>query len=152
MFPARKLGGGTSGSGEWLMAFKATEKERFQATLSAFPRSLSPTSRRTINTPMSDPCRPLVLSRSLLLELHRLSAPEDLCVARVSGMGLNEWEEGDECELVQFLNLSEVDAADNSLQLEAFSQLPALRKLDLSVNQISNLNIEDTDFRTLQVG
>ena len=150
MFPARKLGGASSGGGEWLVAFRIAERERFRAILSCIPRSVSPPSRRNINTPMSDSFRPLVFSRPLLLELHGVSDPQDLCVAHVSGLGLSEWNEEDS-DLDAFANLVEIDASDNALQLEAFYQLTALRRLDLSVNQISNVTLREDNLTRLQV-
>ena len=149
MFPARRLGGASSGGGEWLVAFRTAERERFQAILSCFPRSVSQPSRRNINTPMSDSFRPLVFSRPLLLEMHGVSSPQDLCVARVSGLGLSEWNE--ESDLDTFVNLVEIDASDNALQLEAFYPLNSLRRLDLSVNQISNVTLREDNLTRLQV-
>ena len=151
MFPARKLGGASSGGGEWLMAYRAAEKERCHAILGAFPRTLSPPSRRTINTPMSEGITPLIFSRALLLDLHGVSSPQDLCIARVSGMGLGEWKEDDEFDMEGFVNLIEIDASDNLLQLEAFFQLTALICLDLSVNQISHVFLQEDSLNKLQV-
>ena len=150
MFPARKLGGASSGGGEWLVAFRTAERERFRAILSYFPRTVSPPSRRNINTPMSDSFRPLIFSRPLLLELHGITSPQDLCVAHVSGLGLCEWNEEDS-DLDTFVNLVEIDASDNALQLEAFYQLTALRRLDLSVNQISHVTVQENNLTRLQV-
>ena len=151
MFPARKLGGASSGGGEWLVAYRAAERERCHAILSAFPRSLSPPSRRTINTPMSVGITPLIFSRAFLLDLHGVSSPQDLCIARVSGMGLSEWKEEGESDMEGFVNLTEIDASDNLLQLEAFLQLTALTCLDLSVNQISHVTLHEDSLNKLQV-
>ncbi|KAI6657489.1 X-ray radiation resistance-associated protein 1 [Oopsacas minuta] len=151
MFPARKLGGASSGGGEWLTAFKTAERERCHAILSAFPRSLSPPSRRNINTPMSDSFIPLIFSQRLLLDLHGISSPLDLCIAHVAGMELCEWKEEEDCNLNAFANLTEVDASDNSLPLEAFFQLTALRCLDLSVNQISKITLHEDNLNKLQI-
>ncbi|KAK5858444.1 hypothetical protein PBY51_002582 [Eleginops maclovinus] len=84
----------------------------------------------------------------LLLQLHCVDQPSDLCSVDISEQKLNSVKPED---LKVFENVAYVEASINSLSLGSFSGFVSLRKLNLSLNGISNMTFHAADFPHLEV-
>ncbi|XP_003200914.4 X-ray radiation resistance-associated protein 1 isoform X1 [Danio rerio] len=88
------------------------------------------------------------LEAQLLITLHCVDKPSDLCSVNISGQRLETVKlEG----LEQFDNIAYINASDNHLTLEPFGRFPALRELELSLNSLHKLEIHADDFKKLEV-
>ncbi|XP_067232505.1 X-ray radiation resistance-associated protein 1 [Chanodichthys erythropterus] len=88
------------------------------------------------------------LDAQLLIKLHCVDKPSDLCSVNISGQHLQTVKlEG----LEQFDNIAYINASDNHLTLESFGRFPALRELDLSLNSLHNFEIHAEEFQRLEV-
>ncbi|KAK5918007.1 hypothetical protein CgunFtcFv8_002811 [Champsocephalus gunnari] len=84
----------------------------------------------------------------LLLQLHCVGNPSELCSVDISEQKLNSVKPE---ELKVFDNVVHVDASINSLSLGSFSSFVSLRKLNVSLNGISNMTFQAADFPHLEV-
>ncbi|XP_056302678.1 X-ray radiation resistance-associated protein 1 [Danio aesculapii] len=88
------------------------------------------------------------LDAQLLITLHCVDKPSDLCSVNISGQRLRTVKlEG----LEQFDSIASINASDNHLTLEPFGRFPALRELELSLNSLHKLEIHADDFKKLEV-
>ncbi|KAI4813770.1 hypothetical protein KUCAC02_003000 [Chaenocephalus aceratus] len=84
----------------------------------------------------------------LLLQLHCVGNPSELCSVDISEQKLNSVKPE---ELKVFDNVVHVDASINSLSLGSFSSFVSLRQLNVSLNGISNMTFQAADFPHLEV-
>ncbi|XP_056118928.1 X-ray radiation resistance-associated protein 1 [Rhinichthys klamathensis goyatoka] len=88
------------------------------------------------------------LDAQLLITLHCVDKPSDLCSVNISGQHLQMVKlEG----LEKFDHITYINASDNHLTLEPFDRFPALRELELSLNSLRNFDIHAEEFQRLEV-
>ncbi|XP_046876878.1 X-ray radiation resistance-associated protein 1 [Hypomesus transpacificus] len=88
------------------------------------------------------------LDGNLLMKLHCVDQPSDLCSVDISEQRLNSVKTED---LVDFDNVAYVNASDNSLPIEPFSKFSSLRELELSLNSLCNITFNPDGFPHLEV-
>ncbi|KAL0994044.1 hypothetical protein UPYG_G00117090 [Umbra pygmaea] len=88
------------------------------------------------------------LDANLLLSLHCVDQPSDLCSVDISEQRLNLVKTED---LLEFENVAYVNASDNCLTLEPFNKFQSLRELELSLNGLRNVTVNVEDFPHLEV-
>ncbi|CAB1333014.1 unnamed protein product [Coregonus sp. 'balchen'] len=88
------------------------------------------------------------LDAHLLLSLHCVDKPSDLCSVDISEQRLHLINTED---LLDFENVAYVNASDNSLTIEPFGKFPSLRELELSLNGLCNVTLNAEDFPHLEV-
>ncbi|XP_076025159.1 X-ray radiation resistance-associated protein 1 [Genypterus blacodes] len=142
-FPARTLlCRRREGAGHWLVARrKAVEHKQ---------RNLVSRSKNTdkgTEVKEADP-RGITLDKSFLMQLHFVDKPSELCSVDISEQQLNSVKAED---LNEFDNVAYIKASVNLLSLESFSSFTSLRELDLSLNWLSNMTFDASDFPHLQV-
>ncbi|XP_077089146.1 X-ray radiation resistance-associated protein 1 isoform X3 [Siphateles boraxobius] len=88
------------------------------------------------------------LDAQLLITLHCVDKPSDLCSVNISGQHLQMVKlEG----LEKFDHITYINASDNHLTLEPFDRFPALSELELSLNSLHNFEIHAEEFQRLEV-
>ncbi|PWA22828.1 hypothetical protein CCH79_00001950 [Gambusia affinis] len=88
------------------------------------------------------------LDRRLLLQLHCVDKPSQLYSVDISEKNLTSVKPE---ELKAFVNVAHVNAAENFLTLGSFSGFRSLRELDLTFNNIKNMDFDVADFPHLEV-
>ncbi|XP_043997015.1 X-ray radiation resistance-associated protein 1 [Gambusia affinis] len=88
------------------------------------------------------------LDRRLLLQLHCVDKPSQLYSVDISEKNLTSVKPE---ELKAFVNVAHVNAAENFLSLGSFSGFRSLRELDLTFNNIKNMDFDVADFPHLEV-
>ncbi|XP_051955786.1 X-ray radiation resistance-associated protein 1, partial [Xyrauchen texanus] len=134
------------GAGYWLVAHRKTLEERISKRKKASGSSFE------VHSKKHEQGRPAsasnTLDAQLLIKLHCVDKPSDLCSVHISDQGLQTVKhEG----LENFDNIAYINASDNSLTLEDFSRFPALRELELSLNGLQTLEVHAEDFQNLEV-
>ncbi|KAA0720052.1 X-ray radiation resistance-associated protein 1 [Triplophysa tibetana] len=134
------------GAGHWLVAHRNALEERI------FEKKRVTGSQNKVNSGKHGQGRPegasTVLDAQLLVKLHCVDKPSDLCCVNVSDQGLQTVRlEG----LEEFNNIAYINASENHLSLEPFSRFPALRELELALNGLHTLKICAEDFQRLKV-
>ncbi|XP_030010380.1 X-ray radiation resistance-associated protein 1 [Sphaeramia orbicularis] len=134
------------GAGHWLVAFRKAEEDRFRAVQR---RKIKETFNKQKNrsTPTDD-AGGKNLDRALLLQLHCVEKPSELCCVDISEQELNSVKAED---LTEFENVAYIDASVNFLSLGSFSSFVSLRELNLSLNGLSNMTFNVDDFPFLEV-
>ncbi|XP_047661815.1 X-ray radiation resistance-associated protein 1 isoform X2 [Tachysurus fulvidraco] len=152
-FPIRSFHQSKEGAGRWLIAQRVSVEERYR--LLKQPTSLKNSctrpsaqsecerlEQRTIK------CSGNTLNGEILMALHCVERPSDLCSVDISERKLESVTlEG----LEQFDSVAYINASDNFLTLEAFSRFPALRELELLLNGLSTVEVNAVDFPRLEV-
>ncbi|KAJ7996678.1 hypothetical protein DPEC_G00239520 [Dallia pectoralis] len=87
------------------------------------------------------------LDAHLLLSLHCVDKPSDLCSVDISEQRLNLVMAED---LTSFENVAYVNASDNCLTIEPFGKFPSLRELELSLNCLRNVKLNAQEFPHLE--
>uniref|UniRef100_A0A667X275 X-ray radiation resistance associated 1 n=1 Tax=Myripristis murdjan TaxID=586833 RepID=A0A667X275_9TELE len=88
------------------------------------------------------------LDGPLLMRLHCVDEPSELCVVNISEQRLDSVEPDD---LKEFDSVAYINAFVNSLSLGSFSSFCSLIELDLSLNGIRNMAFDAADFPHLEV-
>ncbi|KAG7321127.1 hypothetical protein KOW79_015542 [Hemibagrus wyckioides] len=152
-FPIRSFHQSKEGAGHWLIAQRVSVEDRYKILkqptsvehLSTAPSGQSECKsleQRTIK------CSGNTLNGQILLALHCVDRPSDLCSVDISEKKLESVTlEG----LEEFDNVAYINASDNFLTLEAFSRFPALRELELLLNGLSTVEVNAVDFPRLEV-
>ncbi|XP_058483934.1 X-ray radiation resistance-associated protein 1 isoform X2 [Solea solea] len=140
-FPARTLlCRRKDGDGHWLVSHRKTEEQRYRR-VKEHPKE--PEKNRTANAPHGN-----TLDGALLLRLHCVDKPSELCSVNISEQELNSVKPED---LMVFGNVAFIDASINLMTLGSFSSFVSLRELNLSVNRICNMTFDASDFPHLEV-
>ncbi|TSL04232.1 X-ray radiation resistance-associated protein 1 [Bagarius yarrelli] len=137
------------GAGHWLVAHRVSVEERYKILKQPTPVehfSSGPlyqsVEQRTFKYSGN------TLNRQILMSLHCVDGPSDLCSVDISERNLESvTQEG----LEEFDNVAYINASDNILPLEAFSRFPALRELELSLNAVCTVEVNAADFPRLEV-
>ncbi|XP_065142917.1 X-ray radiation resistance-associated protein 1 isoform X2 [Paramisgurnus dabryanus] len=128
------------GAGHWLVAHRNTLEARISKKTKVLHVELH-SGKRTKTAGN-------ILDAELLVTLHCVDKPSDLCSVNISDQGLQKVRlEG----LEEFDNIAYINASDNHLTLEPFSKFPALRELELSLNSLHTVEIHAEDFQKLEV-
>ncbi|KAM9348900.1 X-ray radiation resistance-associated protein 1 [Symphorus nematophorus] len=144
-FPARTLlHQRKDGAGHWLVAYRKAEKQKYRN----LHRRIKETYRKSEDNRGSDTPHGNTLDGPLLLRLHCVDRPSELCTVDISEQKLNSVKSED---LKVFDNVAYIDASINSLSLESFSSFVSLRELDLSLNGLRNMTFHAADFPHLEV-
>ncbi|XP_028322224.1 X-ray radiation resistance-associated protein 1 isoform X2 [Gouania willdenowi] len=125
----------TNGASHWLVAHRNAEELRH--------RNVQRKIKKNPDSPDS-----FTLDRLLLLQLHCVDKPSDLCSVDVSERKLNAVKRED---FIVFDNVTSINASVNSLSLGSFNSFVSLRKLNLALNGIHNLSFNAEDFHHLKV-
>ncbi|XP_038673725.1 X-ray radiation resistance-associated protein 1 isoform X2 [Scyliorhinus canicula] len=151
-FPIRKIfKGGYQSAGHWVKAEKGTKDKVFQVVIgpkpvqSPFPK-LAPVEKPADRPPK--PTKETVLDANFLMYLHFVDRYSDLCAVNISDQGLCSVKEED---FKLFNSVVYVNAAENHLSLEPFRWFPAIRELDLSLNELEKLQLDPYNFPYLEV-
>nr|XP_055036336.1 X-ray radiation resistance-associated protein 1 [Misgurnus anguillicaudatus] len=128
------------GAGHWLVAHRNTLEERISKKTKV--------SHVEVHSGKRPERAGNILDAELLVTLHCVDKPSDLCSVNISYQGLQKARlEG----LEEFDNIAYINASDNHLTLEPFSKFPALRELELSLNGLHTVEIHAEDFQKLEV-
>ncbi|KAK3523944.1 hypothetical protein QTP70_016757, partial [Hemibagrus guttatus] len=152
-FPIRSFHQSKEGAGHWLIAQRVSVEDRYKTLkqptsvehLSTAPSGQSECERLEQSTIK---CSGNTLNGQILLALHCVDRPSDLCSVDISEKKLESVTlEG----LEEFDGVAYINASDNCLTLEAFSRFSALRELELSLNGLSTVEVNAVDFPRLEV-
>ncbi|KAG9265578.1 X-ray radiation resistance-associated protein 1 isoform X1 [Astyanax mexicanus] len=138
------------GAGHWLVAHRRQEEERYRRTREQKTAEQLYSGPSAGSEPLSETvkCASDPLNAQLLMTLHYVDKPSELCSVNISERNLHLVEpEG----LEEFDSVAFINASDNRLTLEAFSRFPALRELELSLNDLYTLEVHVEDFPRLEV-
>ncbi|XP_046723436.1 X-ray radiation resistance-associated protein 1 isoform X2 [Silurus meridionalis] len=153
-FPIRSSHQNKEGAGHWLTVHRGSVEDRCKSL--KHPTSLKcvctgPSGQSECKRPRqkaSSKSSGNILNGMVLLALHSVDKPSDLCYVDISERKLKSVTlEG----LEEFDSVAYMNASDNYLTLEAFSRFPALRELELSLNCISTVKVNAVDFPKLEV-
>ncbi|XP_072230531.1 X-ray radiation resistance-associated protein 1 [Leuresthes tenuis] len=132
-----------AGAGHWLVAHRKAKEQTSRAALRRIKEHL----RQREDEQAASPCG-VTLDGRLLLQLHCVDEPPQLCSVDVSGQKLNSVKPED---LRVFGSVARIDASINGLSLESFSCFVSLRELNLSLNGIRDMTFDASDFSHLEV-
>ncbi|KAM4545419.1 X-ray radiation resistance-associated protein 1 isoform 2-T2 [Odontesthes bonariensis] len=147
--PSRSFPVGTSrrrrkeGAGHWLVAHREAEERTSRTALRRIKEDFRQREDKQADTP-----RGVTLDGPLLLRLHCVDEPPQLCSVDVSEQKLSSVKPED---FGVFESVAHIDASINALSLESFSSFVSLRELNLSLNGIRNMTFDASDFPHLQV-
>ncbi|GAA6102910.1 X-ray radiation resistance-associated protein 1 isoform X1 [Tachysurus ichikawai] len=152
-FPIRSFHQSKEGAGHWLIAQRVSVENRYKILKQ--PTSLKHSCTRSSGQSECERLEQRTLKRSgntlnkeILMALHRVERPSDLCSVDISERKLESVTlEG----LEKFDSVAYINASDNFLTLEAFSRFPALRELELLLNGLSTVEVNAVDFPRLEV-
>ncbi|KAE8628064.1 hypothetical protein XENTR_v10007288 [Xenopus tropicalis] len=154
-FPARTLLRSTDRGGRWVKTQRVWGNRRMRLVRSAASDTYwanpdTVLTEPTWNGPLSKSLDPQqnVLNASFLLKTHFVKTPADLYSVDVSDRNLTSAQEE---ELAQFQCVAYINAAENFLTLGTFCSFPALRELDLSMNNIRNVRLRPGDLPKLEL-
>ncbi|MFT7809541.1 X-ray radiation resistance-associated protein 1-like isoform X1 [Arapaima gigas] len=154
-FPVRSFfQQGRDGAGHWLVAHKNAVEQKYRRLQSRKPAgSLTQKLSAVSYAASTQLCgkadaRDKALDGPLLMRLHCVDKPSDLCSVDISGQKLHSVKEKD---LEEFDSVAYINASDNCLPLEAFRRFPVLTELELSMNSLRGLCVEAGDFPHLKV-
>ncbi|XP_067950001.1 X-ray radiation resistance-associated protein 1-like [Watersipora subatra] len=141
------------GEGAWLEAHRAEQRKRFKAVVCAKPpRTYSRLRHERMQGQDHDDevqqPKGTTLNGFFLMKHCCVEDPTDLCSVNISGLNICEATPED---FLLFDNVAYINAADNSLSLEAFSNFVILRELELAVNGVSSLNLSHRMFPHLEM-
>ncbi|XP_028277989.1 X-ray radiation resistance-associated protein 1 [Parambassis ranga] len=131
------------GAGHWLVAYRQAEEQKHR---NVTRRKKS--HKESENRAEADAPHDVTLDGPFLLRLHCVDEPSELCSVNISEQNLNSVKPED---LKEFNSVAFIDASINSLSLGSFSSFVSLRELNLSLNGISNMTFDVTDFPQLKV-
>ncbi|XP_026228478.1 X-ray radiation resistance-associated protein 1 isoform X2 [Anabas testudineus] len=140
-FPARTLlRRSREGAGHWLVAYTKAEEQNYKSLNRRIKdrykgSSVTDSAGKTLDGP-------------LLLQLHCVDKPSELCSVDISEQNLNSVKPED---LKMFDNVAYIDACINCLSLGSFSSFVSLRELNLSLNGICNMTFDAADFHHLEI-
>ncbi|KAJ8402201.1 hypothetical protein AAFF_G00370660 [Aldrovandia affinis] len=89
-----------------------------------------------------------MLDGSLLMRLHCVDKPSELCNVNISDQKLHSAKTED---FEEFDNVAYINASENHLNLELFSRFPILKELELSLNGLYKLRLNAGHFPHLEV-
>ncbi|KAM4046064.1 X-ray radiation resistance-associated protein 1 [Anomaloglossus baeobatrachus] len=156
-FPARSLiRASNGGAGQWRMDRSSAPGRHFRTVVTSASSEQRtepeiqeiPHRTRSCRSSNRQSAAEGALDASLLMKIHRVQRPSDLCSADVSDRGLTS-AHGERWE--HFSCLAYMNASENMLPLETFRTFPALRELDLSMNGIHRITVIPGDFPQLEV-
>ncbi|XP_010868777.2 X-ray radiation resistance-associated protein 1 isoform X1 [Esox lucius] len=134
------------GAGHWLVAHRNAVEHKYwnrkTEGIKYASKSILSECTGTSDSPGS------TLDAHLLLSLHCVDKPSDLCSVDISEQKLNLVKTED---LLDFENVAYVNASDNCLTIEPFGKFPSLRELELSLNGLCNVTLNTQDFPHLEV-
>ncbi|KAI4886827.1 hypothetical protein NFI96_018396, partial [Prochilodus magdalenae] len=140
-------------AGHWLVAhrshsdrsYRTTKRQKSAEHLGAAPSAGSESEKTDLRTPKGAGG---TLNKQLLMAMHCVDKPSDLCSLDISEKKLQLVElQG----LEEFDSVAYISASDNYLTLEPFSRFPALRELELSLNGLCTLEVNPKAFPRLEV-
>ncbi|XP_052392811.1 X-ray radiation resistance-associated protein 1 [Carassius gibelio] len=134
------------GAGHWLVANRNTLEERTSKRKNISGSGFEVHSRKHEKRQPENASN--CLDAQLILTRCCVDKPSDLCSVNISSQHLQTVRLE---SLEQFDNVAYINASDNHLTLEPFVRFPALRELDLSLNNLHNLEIHAEDFQKLEV-
>ncbi|XP_036444286.1 X-ray radiation resistance-associated protein 1 [Colossoma macropomum] len=152
-FPIRSFFQSKEGTGHWLVAHRSSMEKSYRI----------PKKKKSAEHPGAEPsvgsesdklelktlkCADNTLNGQLLMAMHCVDKPSDLCSVDISEKKLQLVELQD---LEEFDSVAYINASDNCLTLEAFSRFPALRELELSLNGLCTLEVNAEVFPRLEV-
>ncbi|XP_046853660.1 LOW QUALITY PROTEIN: X-ray radiation resistance-associated protein 1-like [Xenia sp. Carnegie-2017] len=154
-FPVRSLTRTNFSEGDggaWLVAYKAEQRNRFNAVLCREPDvNLSGEwfdkkgNLKRTNNPLFDTKGKL--DAKFLLNVCCVADPLDVYSINISGKDLCLVNDGD---FSMFKNVFHIDAGENNLQLDNFREFPSLKSLELPLNNIGGkVVINEKDFTSL---
>ncbi|XP_026861048.2 X-ray radiation resistance-associated protein 1 [Electrophorus electricus] len=141
------------GAGHWLVTHRRIVEERYRAQKNKksgqrFRTGPSVQSNSEKHELRGSKSAGNTLNGQLLMELHCVDKPSDLCSVDISERKLQLIKlEG----LEEFESVAYINASDNSLTLDPFCRFPSLRELDLSLNGLCILEVHAEGFPRLEV-
>ncbi|XP_071949456.1 X-ray radiation resistance-associated protein 1-like isoform X2 [Antedon mediterranea] len=160
-FPVRTiLKGVDDASGAWYVAHKAEQRRTFQALLCPTPKTYEQIKKERkeketkerwkghTEIHQEDGVSEGILDGFFLMKHCAVGDPSDLCSVNIAGQELTDVKSED---FALFDNVAYVNAGENLLSLECFSDFPILRELELPLNAIRNVKIQLEDFPFLEV-
>nr|XP_046267307.1 X-ray radiation resistance-associated protein 1 [Scatophagus argus] len=132
------------GAGHWLVAYREAEQLKYRN----LHQRIRNTYRKCENNRRAAAPHGNTLDGPLLLRLHCVDKPSDLCSVDISEQQLNSVKPEN---LKVFENVAYINASINYLSLESFSSFVSLRELNLSLNRLSSLTFYAADFPHLEV-
>ncbi|XP_065055738.1 LOW QUALITY PROTEIN: X-ray radiation resistance-associated protein 1-like [Rhopilema esculentum] len=154
-FPARNLlrFKQNSDGGAWLIAYREEQSRRFDAVLC--PDAKTEQRRKALKEKRTGSCSNnsfkhetyVALNGIYLLKNANVDNPSDVAYLNISGKSLavSTYE-----DFVLFDNVIHIEANENNLTLETFRTFPALRELELQLNNIRSMCITSNDFKSLE--
>ncbi|XP_070990624.1 X-ray radiation resistance-associated protein 1 isoform X1 [Oncorhynchus clarkii lewisi] len=143
-----------NGAGHWLVAHRNAVEHKYKNTRTKKSEGNSFASNSIVSEcTRVEECATsdipgYTLDAPLLLSLHCVDKPSDLCSVDISEQRLNLINTED---FLDFENVAYVNASDNSLTIEPFGKFPSLRELELSLNGLCNVTLNAEDFPHLEV-
>ncbi|CAL8365070.1 unnamed protein product [Lota lota] len=134
------------GAGHWFVAHREHMEQR--------NRNIRRTKKKTnrldhsTGSGFATPATGNTLDGSLLIRLHCVENPSDLCSIDISEQRLTSVKNED---FKEFDNIVYINASDNSLSIESFRSFCLLRELDLSLNGCCDMRFHPEDFPHLEV-
>ncbi|XP_047463264.1 X-ray radiation resistance-associated protein 1 [Mugil cephalus] len=148
-FPTQCFPGGTlqhrreDGAGHWSVAYRETERKTCRTVNRRIKETYKKCESREAHS-----LQGVTLDGRLLLQLHCVDKPSELCSVNISEQKLNSVKPED---LKKFDNVAYIDASINYLSLGSFSSFTSLRELNLSLNGICNMTFDAVDFPYLEI-
>ncbi|XP_013910993.1 PREDICTED: X-ray radiation resistance-associated protein 1, partial [Thamnophis sirtalis] len=133
------------GAGHWQVARHNVEKSKAEWLLGT--EAAQPSWQECLRKAQC-PRPHKVLNGALLIKLHHVQTPSDLCSVNISHQNFALARERD---FMQFDSVAYINATENLLSLETFRNFPGLRELELSLNGLRNLKIRIGDFPHLEI-
>ncbi|KAJ3589951.1 hypothetical protein NHX12_007908 [Muraenolepis orangiensis] len=133
------------GVGHWLVAHRESVEQRrrdIRRTETDRPEHSGGSDCATTPAPGN------TLDGALLVRLHGVETPSDLCSIDISEQRLHAVKHED---LKEFDHVVYIHAWDNSLAIESFRSFKLLRELDLSLNGCCAMRFDPEDFPHLEV-
>ncbi|XP_064208499.1 X-ray radiation resistance-associated protein 1 isoform X1 [Anguilla rostrata] len=138
------------GAGHWLVAHRNAIEEKYRSR-KAPEHCTAEESVVSGSTKLQDSGKTDIscntLDGALLMRLHSVDKPSELCSVNISDQKLHSAKPED---FEEFDNVAYINASENHLNLEPFSWFPILRELELSLNGIHSLAVNAGDFPHLE--
>ncbi|XP_033637253.1 X-ray radiation resistance-associated protein 1-like [Asterias rubens] len=163
-FPARNGFRQSEDAGAWLVAQKAEQRRHFKAVLCAKPKTYAQIKherkekekeeRRKKNPPSTlddfraDNSTSGMLDGFFLIKHCCVDDPTDVCSINITDKELTDVKEED---FQLFDNVAYINAGENLLPFEAFTNFPIVRELEMPLNALRGIRVEFDDFPCLEV-
>ncbi|XP_075402393.1 X-ray radiation resistance-associated protein 1 [Tenrec ecaudatus] len=152
-FPAKNLRMPEEGRGHWVVSRKSNPKKKAPGVAEAEGQESQKTScselkgKRASRRKSQMALPGYVLDRAFLLKHHCVRKPSDLASINVSGLKFSKAKDKD---FKHFHSVIYINASENLLPLEAFHTFPALKELELALNNIKTVYVKYGDFKCLE--